>query len=469
VLAVALALALAGASRGVAARQIIGGSAIQVQSAPWTVFIRQTQKGATFSCTGSILDSLHVLTAAHCMYDDNGVLASITTLTVRAGISNITTPLGSDSEQDRTVSSFRQHPGYPDDGTVSADDVAILALNQPLDLSGLAVKAVALPGPGFTYPAGAQTTVAGFGRESPSGSPDGSLNSLSLTVDDQGNCGGRPTELITDNDAVMFCAIPASGATCNGDSGAGLVTTATATPVLVGVLDAGPVGCGAGWASFAYLGAPEILQFVQGTIQPPVAPRRTADTTVQLDWNGALRVGNVLTCTSSNWDGSPTISYAFVNSQNGQVLQQGSAGTYTLKPADIHATLFCRALASNNGGVATTRTTTTAAVGAGTPMKIASFAPVSARRGRPVTVRVVVDTPQGLAGRVSVCVAPIASVGSRACAHQRIDDGGYGGLPFNLRLRIKPSAPAGSSRLSVTATSDVSTVQRNGVLRVVAG
>src|SRR5438876_5591628 len=99
-------LALAGLALIPSARPstlVSGGSTIQVQAAPWAVFVKQTTGSGALQCSGSIVDSLHVLTAAHCVYDLNGAQASITSLTIRAGISSYTAPLGSDAEQDRTV------------------------------------------------------------------------------------------------------------------------------------------------------------------------------------------------------------------------------------------------------------------------------------------------------------------------------------------------------------------------------
>ena len=79
---------------------------------------------------------------------------------------------------------------------------------------------------------------------------------------------------------------------------------------------------------------------------------------MELTGTAPYAVGNVLKCTSTNWAGSSTISYAFVNSQNGQVLQQGGGPPpYHAKPADAHATVYCSAIASNDGGVAMVRTT----------------------------------------------------------------------------------------------------------------
>jgi hypothetical protein len=468
--ALALAALLAFSPNGLASKQVIGGTAIPITSAPWAVFIRQSVSGGALLCSGSILDSLHVVTAAHCVYDTSGVQASITSLSVRAGISNYNSPQAGDAEQDRGVSSLRIHPGYAGSGGVNPDDVAVLALSAPLDMSGPAVQAVALPATGAAYPAGAAAGIAGFGRETLTAPPDGSLNLLSTTIDQQGSCAGHSNTVIPADDAVALCAIPAATATaCTGDSGSGLVTTSDPR-TLVGVVSAGPAGCTAGGAAIeTYVGAPEILTFIQGAAQPPVAPRKTATTAINLSWHGLLAPGTTLTCASTGWVGTPSLAYVFENSQNGQVLQQGSSPNLVLRPADVSATVFCSALATNDGGTAVISTGTTTAVAAAPTLTIGPISRLSAARGATVSLRLVLTTATALTGKFAACVAPPAAVAARACASQQVSDGGLRGYPLTLLLRVKRSAPAGTWKLAVTAAAGASTGHTIALLGIARG
>jgi secreted trypsin-like serine protease len=90
---------------------VVGGDAVPVQSAPWAVSIRQTTRIGSLLCSGAVLDPLHVLTAAHCVFDLNGSVAAPGSLTVRAGASNFSSPAAGDAQQERGVSSFRVAPG----------------------------------------------------------------------------------------------------------------------------------------------------------------------------------------------------------------------------------------------------------------------------------------------------------------------------------------------------------------------
>src|SRR5262249_49680094 len=94
---------------------VVGGSEGSIRSAPWSVLVYgEDPDGAGYSCTGSIIDRSHVLTAAHCLYGVNGTLFRLGQLHVVAGVSNY--KLGKaqpgDLEQDRGVRSFRIHPYY---------------------------------------------------------------------------------------------------------------------------------------------------------------------------------------------------------------------------------------------------------------------------------------------------------------------------------------------------------------------
>lgn len=351
---------LSGSAAGLT--RVVGGNAIQIQAAPWTVFIQNTGSVEYDLCSGAIIDPLHILTAAHCVFDSQGTLAQPGQLTVKAGISNWSAPLGSDAEQDRGVSSFTVHPGYSYSTTPGPDDVAVIALSSPLDLSGAAAKAVALPTSAAPYPVGQTVTLAGFGEETSGTAPSGQLNALTATVEPQGNCGGDSGVL---DDATRFCAASASSSSCEGDSGGGLVTSGS-TPTLLGVLSAGAPDCPTGSASiYTDVSAPEILSFIQGDQTPPTAPRE-ASANVELEWDRPLEVGSTLTCTTGSWASQATsFAYAFVDSANGQVLQRSARATFVTGSSDAGDRVSCTVLATNAGGTAAVSTTSTPPIAAG--------------------------------------------------------------------------------------------------------
>jgi hypothetical protein len=451
-IAAAGAIAVAAAA---GATEVVGGSVIQVQEAPWTVYVQIQSANIRYLCTGSIIDASHILTAAHCVYDDSGRLATPSQVTVRAGVSSFSSPLPTDVEQDRPVSLIRVHPGFQYTGRPTPDDVAVIGLASPLDLSGPAAQAIALPTAGTSFPAGAAVGMAGFGRSSPTVQTNGPLSWMTATVDPQGQCGSSGGGF-TENNGIVLCASSPSGAVCNGDSGSGLVTT-TGAPVLIGVVSAGSAGCDTGsHGIFTYTGAPEILQFVQGSDNPPSAPRETTATFLQVKWDPPLVVGNTLSCSTGGWAGpEPRFSYSFVDLADGTVLQTGKP-TYVIPATAGGAAIVCEVAASNDGGTTLEVTDPTPAVKPAPQVRILKVGALAGTRGHALDLHVSLRSPLGLFGRFSVCIVPPKSVAGKLCHSTLNADGGSGVFPFIFEFRVKPGAPVGRARLAITAVAGAS-------------
>ena len=67
-------------------------------------------------------------------------------------------------------------------------------------------------------------------------------------------------------------------------------------------------------------------------------------------------VRETLSCEPGGWSNSPTFTYVFIDSNDGEVLQQGPSPTYTLTKADIGRSILCEVLAANAGGTGVGRT-----------------------------------------------------------------------------------------------------------------
>ena len=80
---------------------VVGGSAVAVQSAPWAVAIRQSTRSGSLLCSGAVLDALHVLTAAHCVFDLSANVAVPGSLIVQAGASSYTNATQGDAQQEQ--------------------------------------------------------------------------------------------------------------------------------------------------------------------------------------------------------------------------------------------------------------------------------------------------------------------------------------------------------------------------------
>ncbi len=342
---------------------IVGGSPIASEHAPWQVALLgaitaeyEGEKIILFElCGGAIIGESQVVTAAHCMFNPvTGAQAPAEDFLVVAGTSDLAEEVG--SEQDVEAASIAVHPYFSyAAGPGTPDDVALLTLTKPLDLSGPEVRSIGIASAGSSQPDGAPVLLSGFGSQHAGGEPNGGLYALGMTLGSSEKCGGKA-------DAVFVCASAPAGSACAGDSGSGL-TDAESTPLLLGILSTVEViseeACRAGaFNGFTSLAAPEIHDFLEGDPSPPEAPRGGSGMQVA----GVPVAGNALTCTPGNWSGTPTFTYSFIDSTGGQVLQAGASQTYQLTAADVGRRILCQLQASNAGGTAVERTASLRAI-----------------------------------------------------------------------------------------------------------
>jgi Trypsin len=451
-----------------AATTVIGGTPIQIQSAPWSALVLVSSSYVQ-ACSGSIIDASHVLTAAHCLYE-NSAQVQPSAVTIYAGLSNYADPLPGDVQQTGAVSSFRIHPSYAAGVNQNqADDVAVLALASPLDLSGPDVRAVALPSANAPFPAGTNVAAAGYGVESATSSnPSGALISLAATVDAQGQCGNEtPSAFFQYNNAITLCATSPAGSLCHGDSGGGIVT-AGGTPVLIAVHYATNPSCAIGSAAInVYVGAPEILSFIQGNDQPRTAPRTSSQTISRLAWNNPLAVGNTLTCSSNGWpDLSTQFSYSFVNAATGQVLQSGSHDRYLLPPSAAGTQIGCTVAAGNDGGTTIVQTSATPAIDPAPPISIKPRTPTTTRQGTQLTLHLVLNNAPAAPTAIRICASPPATVATHRCNTLHHDNDSITSVQVALTLTIKPHAHPGTTHIPINAQTPTSDAKTTATIRV---
>ena len=345
---------------------IIGGQEAPISQFPWQVYLEANfQEGGNDivgACGGSILDPIHILTAAHCV-DVEGTTTQrpASDFTVVAGDS--TSYGASPTRQVTGVNHIRTHPYYtllPE----TKDDVAVLTLSKALTLSAaMNAEAIPLVATGATPPPGTPLSVSGYGLQSDAqGSvPDGRLYSTSLSAVGSDPCRAA----VGVNSAVLLCAISATSSTCRGDSGGPLTDGSPAAQV--GVVDFGLEGCPLNRPSgFTNLAAPEVRAFIEGSESPPMAARPTSPPVIK-----SLRATPIdyspLSCDPGTWSGSPSFTYTFqVEDASQQVLQSGPSDVYSPPASLIDIPLVCIVQASNVGGVSTYRSATSAPVAADT-------------------------------------------------------------------------------------------------------
>lgn len=320
---------------------VVGGVPIQIQQAPWQIFLRV---GANEGCGGSVLDATRVLTAAHC------VVASGTTtprpvsdFQVMAGFTDLgtwdggTPPAGT---QVVNVASVRVHPLY--EFAPKTDDVAVLTLTTALNLSGPRIKAAVLaPVNGAPAP-GAALSVTGYGAQVEGQLPDGRLYGATVNAITDTRC--RPN-IASNASASVLCATGANQGPCFADSGG----PATLGGVQVGVISYGNVaGCGRPPAGFADVTAPETRAFIDGAAAVPIAPRHGGN--LMLSGVNPPVHGSPMNCAAGSWTEAPAFAYTFVNEATGVALQSGASPTFVPTVANLGATVSCVVQAAGAGG-----------------------------------------------------------------------------------------------------------------------
>nr|CAH0113029.1 unnamed protein product [Daphnia galeata] len=222
--------------------KIVGGSVVAPNSLPFQVSLQRRSGTGSYSqsCGGSILDENVIIDAAHCV---RGV--DVTILRVVAGEHSLRTDSG--LEQNRGVTRFVMHENYRP--TTFENDISLLFLDAPLDLSVAEAKPVLLPPPTSELdpPAGLMVTVSGWGTTSSGGVISDTLRSVDVPIVSDDVC-NRAYGGTTANPEVlpsMLCAGDISNGgidSCQGDSGGPLFTGTGDSAVQHGIVSWGQ-GC----------------------------------------------------------------------------------------------------------------------------------------------------------------------------------------------------------------------------------
>ena len=212
--------------------QIIGGNPADDGEYPWQVALVDSTYINPFDgqfCGGSIIAPGWVLTAAHCVVDDDGTVSNPATLDVVAGVNLLSSgPTSGSQGQRRKVAQIIVYPSfYYTNGKIPENDIALLRLAAPLNLNQKAQPiSLATQADSPRFAPGVTATVSGWGRMNPPPQepilfPD-ALMEVQVPIVDQTICSAAYPGEITPN---MLCAGYAAGGydSCQGDSGGPLI------------------------------------------------------------------------------------------------------------------------------------------------------------------------------------------------------------------------------------------------------
>jgi hypothetical protein len=325
--------------------KVVGGAAASDGEFPFAAFLAW-DIGADYwtVCTGSVVSPTVIMTAAHCVTDDQGQPVEPQKLGVVTG----RTYLGTKEEgQVSAVSEVRIEPGWRVGH--AANDVATLVLSAPV-----AAPAVRLAG--FTDLAtlgvGAKVQTLGWGMTSDGQSAlQEQLMTAPVDLQSETTC-WRASRWY--RPGSMLCTdVPGHGVgACHGDSGGPLVTqTAIGEWVEIGIADFlstgscldGPAyyqsaAAAAGWVLPQLGQAPEAPPIVA----PPVEAQRPF-------LKGRVAAGGVVHCMTGAWSGD-RLHFRYSWSYDGRTMLGVSSKSVSIERG-ARGALSCSVVAGNDGGL----------------------------------------------------------------------------------------------------------------------
>jgi secreted trypsin-like serine protease len=334
-----------------------GTTAIPISKAPYQVEIVKSGPADAWVgrwCGGSVRDNQHIVTAAHCVFDNElgsagqpvspgaiKVVAGTNTLSISGGFRLSVKSVSFDDDYD--PASF-------------SHDVAILTLVDQIDTNGpqiQPIRPVTRPSWQAAMP-GTTATVTGWGRNA-DGTVPRTLRTTDVPIVSDEDCGPKYQGF---DAPAMTCAGDSTNDACFGDSGSALVVPSATSPApgvveMLGIVSFGPPG---GCAVAGYPGVytevfdADINDYLSDA-NPVSAPRTVSSPSV----DGTVAVGSTVTCNPGNWEGSPAFSYQFIiPTASGDVARtaQGAQSSYTIQAADAGSALECNVKGTNAGGLA---------------------------------------------------------------------------------------------------------------------
>ncbi|KAL1492965.1 hypothetical protein ABEB36_011121 [Hypothenemus hampei] len=250
--------AACGAKNGIQDQgKIVGGHNADVNEWPWIAALFNS--GRQF-CGGSLIDNIHILSAAHCVAHMSSW--DVARLTVRLGDYNIKT----NSEVrhiEKRVKRVVRHRGF--DSRTLYNDIALLTLDSPIEFSSN-IRPVCLPSPGGRDWAGSTGTVIGWGSIRESGPQPAVLQEVNIPIWSNTDCrqkyGHAAPGGIVDH---MLCAGQANRDSCSGDSGGPLMVN-NGKWTQVGIVSWG-IGCGKGQYPGVYTRVEKFLPWINKNLK----------------------------------------------------------------------------------------------------------------------------------------------------------------------------------------------------------
>lgn len=278
--------------------RIIGGDAASISDYPSLAPLLVTQYAGQRSqyqrqyCAGNFITERWVLTAAHCMFDSNYNQADPTDISLLANVTDL-----AEGGEELAVASINVHPDYSVGVVDSANDLALIELEEDADVTPMSLYVGELP-------AGTSAWLAGWGATEysettfeASGYPT-ELMDVAVPVVSLDDCNAAFESSGVVVDSSQICAGLEEGGkdSCAGDSGGPLMVEVNGQ-----LAQAGIVSFGAGCAVEGYPGVYTRVDAFMDWIQSYTATTESSGTpSTYVEANAASGGGGG---SSSGWGG----------------------------------------------------------------------------------------------------------------------------------------------------------------------
>jgi secreted trypsin-like serine protease len=451
-LAIAVIAVQASPAGAAAQPRIVGGGSATITDFPYQAALVYNPWVSALDgqfCGATIRDPTHVITAAHCVYDNPYTPAGQAIRPADVDVLVGTDKLSAETLDKRLhVAAVSFHPDY--DPSAISDDAAVLTLAAPI-VTGpdAALLPIIDSGPAWAgVMPGTPAWVSGWGATAYGGPyPDG-LQKVQVPLVSDDECNADYGALGGIDPPVMVCAGASGLDSCYGDSGGPLaLETVVGAPAdrLIGIVSFGPdSGCGQPGFPGVYteVAEPGIRSFVTDPA-PVSAPRNDSRPTIA----GTAQVGQTLTCDKGIWTGPDAYDFQFAGGTTA-LTPVGPQTAYTLTSADVGRQIVCYARGRNAGGYAIVHSL---------PTGIVQSAPATTPQPVPVApAPPTIQSPQDT-------TAPVARIVSASCSKRwfcvlrvRVTDAGFStgirALEVRVTSRYRSTCRRDGKRVGCTRT-----------------
>lgn len=210
---------------------------------PWVVGLN-VSGDSTYDCTGSIINDRYVLTAAHCLFNPD-TLERLPLSDIQVGIADHNQLSTTDDVPGVTRRvAVQEAIIFENYSSVNVDfDIALLKLQQPLDLTIREIGPICLPANDDQTYGGDVGTAVGWGMLGENEGQPAILREVDIPILQKATCESMMVAFFTITE-TMICAGTQEGGkdSCGGDSGGPLSVVEGDQHVMVGVTAFGD-GC----------------------------------------------------------------------------------------------------------------------------------------------------------------------------------------------------------------------------------